>query len=482
MLDQLNKMSLEELESLATDIRNRIIDVMAVNGGHLASNLGAVELTIALHKVFNSPTDQFVFDVGHQSYPHKILTGRNDKFESVRQFEGMSGFCHPKESEHDTFYTGHAGPALSLALGLAKSRDLANENHTVIPIIGDATLTCGLLYEAFNNIPKDLKNFIVILNDNEMSIAKNVGAITQILSRMVNNPATNKFCHELGDILEKIPSIGESIASGGGKLKRSIKNLVSGATFFEQFNLAYVGPTDGHNIGKLISILEKVKDSPKPVLLHVRTEKGHGMKMAAANPVSYHGVKPFDKVTGEMHPVKKTTFPKIFGKAMVEQAESDPNLVVITPAMPAGSCLTEMMQKHPKRCLDVGIAEGHSVTFAGGIAKTQKQNVMVSIYSTFLQRAMDNLYHDVIIQESPLVLAIDRAGVAGGDGITHNGIYDIGFLNEMPGMVITQPRDGRVLKELLNNCFEWKQPAAIRYPNLATNDDEPPHQTLHWQG
>ena len=473
--DQLKSMSLDELKALSEAIRSRIIDVMAKNGGHLASSLGAVELIVALHKVFDSPKDKFVFDVGHQCYAHKILTGRNDTFESVRQFEGQSGFCHPAESEHDAFFTGHAGPALSSALGLAKSRDLAQSDETVIPVIGDATLTCGLLYEALNNVPKELKKFIVILNDNDMSIAKNVGAVTQILSRMINSPATNKFCHELGDILEKIPSVGDTLASGGGKLKRSLKNLVSGATFFEQFNLAYVGPEDGHDLGKLIALFEKVKGSPKPVLVHLRTVKGKGMEKAVENPVSYHGVKPFDKVSGEMHKPKSSapTFPKVFGKLMCAIADRDPNLVVVTPAMPAGSCLTHMMKEHPERCIDVGIAEGHSATFAGGIAKSERQNVVLSIYSTFMQRAFDNIYHDVCIQEIPLVMAIDRAGIAGGDGITHNGIYDIGFLSEMPNMVIAQPRDGRVMRELFDVCFDWKRPTAIRYPNLPTVDEEP---------
>ncbi|MDN3504073.1 MAG: 1-deoxy-D-xylulose-5-phosphate synthase [Rhabdochlamydiaceae bacterium] len=469
--DDIKHLSLSELESLAKECKARIIDVMAINGGHLASNLGSIELTIAMHKVFNSPKDRFVFDVGHQCYTHKLLTGRNNRFETVRQSEGLSGFCHPKESEHDPFYTGHAGAAFSQSLGLAKSRDLKGNDHHILPLIGDATLTCGLLYEAFNNIPKDLKNFIVILNDNEMSIAKNVGAITQILGKMINSPASNKFCHEFGEALSKIPSFGDYLADSGGKLKRSLKNLVSGATFFEQFHMAYVGPIDGHNLGKVIETLEAVKNSPRPVILHLKTVKGHGMEMAAANPVSYHGVKPFDKVTCLMHKAKevKPTFPKIFGKEIAKLAKKDPSFVVVTPAMPAGSCLSELMINMPNRCIDVGIAEGHSLTYAAGIARDGNHNVMVSIYSTFLQRGLDNLYHDICIQEIPVVLAIDRGGLAGGDGITHNGIYDIGFLNEMPNMVIAQPRNGQLLKELLNVCFDWKRPTAIRYPNLPTN-------------
>ncbi|MCF7851766.1 MAG: 1-deoxy-D-xylulose-5-phosphate synthase [Simkaniaceae bacterium] len=466
----IKNLSYSELEVLAQEVRERIIDVMAINGGHLASGLGAVELTIALHAVFDSPKDRFIFDVGHQCYPHKILTGRNDRFHTVRKYEGLSGFFHPEESEHDPFYTGHAGPALSLALGMATARDLQGKDDTIIPVFGDATLTCGLLYEAFNNIPKTLKNFIIILNDNDMSISKNVGAVTQILSRLINSPTTNRLCHELGETLSKIPSVGNTLAEGGGKIKRSLKDLVSGATLFEQFNMSYVGPIDGHDIRKMIEILQAVKESPKAILLHLRTVKGQGMKKAIENPVSYHGVKPFDKVTGTMHKQSETssTFPQVFGKTMLEMAKEDDSIIVITPAMPAGSCLTKMMEQFPKRCIDVGIAEGHSVTYAGGIARNGSFKVMVSIYSTFLQRALDNVYHDVCIQNLPVVFAIDRAGIAGGDGITHNGIYDIGFLNEMPNMIIAGPRDAQVLTELLHDCFDWKQPTAIRYPNLPT--------------
>lgn len=475
---KLKSLNSDELKDLATEIRQRIIDTLAITGGHLASNLGVVELTVAMHAVFDSPVDKFIFDVSHQSYPHKLLTGRQDKFGKIRQFKGLCGFSHPKESPHDHFFAGHAGTALSLALGAAKNRDLSGRDEHVLPILGDASLTCGLTLEALNNIPKDLKNFIVILNDNNMSISKNVGAITNILSRFINNPTSNKIYNEIENLLSKIPNLGGFLAKQGLKVKESIKNLVSTAPFFEQFGLSYVGPIDGHDIEQLLAVFQALKECPKPVLLHVLTVKGKGMETAINDPICYHGCKPFDKVTGKFHatPNAKPTFPQIFGAHILKMADEDASLVAITPAMPAGSCLEEFMDKHPNRCLDVGIAEGHSVTFGGGIAYGKKLKVVCSIYSTFLQRALDNLFHDVCLQELPVVFAIDRAGISGPDGSTHHGIYDIGFLNAMPNMVICQPRDGQVLKELMQSAFSWNRPVAIRYPNMATEESDLPLQ------
>lgn len=466
----------QKLTRLASEIRQRIIQILSVNGGHLASNLGSIELTIALHKVFNSPEDKFIWDVSHQTYTHKILTGRDDNFHTIRKHHGLSGFCHPKESPHDHFFAGHAGTALSLALGVAKNRDLTKRMEHVIPIIGDATLTCGMSLEALNNVTRDLKRFIVILNDNAMSISKNVGAITRILSRMLSNPTTNKIYHELDTIVSKIPSYGAMLAKQGHKITESLKNLVSPAAFFEQYGLSYIGPVDGHDIKKLIDVFEALKDSDWPVVLHVLTNKGQGMEEAIKNPVSYHGAKPFDIGTGKFLPNKQTkpTFPKVFGGHILKMAENDPSLVAVTPAMSAGSMLDDFMKKFPDRCLDVGIAEGHSVTFCGGLAYGRKMKVVASIYSTFLQRAFDNLFHDVCLQELPVVFAIDRAGLAGPDGATHNGIYDISFLNAMPNMVISQPRNGHVLKELLESSFSWGRPTAIRYPNIPTEEPELP--------
>lgn len=474
--EDLKKLSQQQLVKLANEIRHRIIEVMSVNGGHLASNLGSLELTIALHRVFNSPTDKFIWDVSHQTYTHKILSGRKNRFHLMRQYKGLCGFSHPKESPHDHFYAGHAGTAMSLALGVMKNRDLAKRNEYVIPIIGDATLTCGMSLEALNNMSRDMKRFIVILNDNAMSISKNVGAITHILSRMVNNPTIHKIYQDLDAIISKIPSLGSMLSKQGHKIAESIKNLVSPAAFFEQFGLSYIGPIDGHDIKKMIEVFESLKDSQWPVVVHLLTKKGQGMEEALLNPVSYHGAKPFNRDTGKFlpAPVTKPTFPKVFGSHILKMAENDPSLVTVTPAMSCGSCLDDFMQKFPDRCLDVGIAEGHCVTFCGGLAYGKKMKVVVSIYSTFLQRAFDNVFHDVCLQELPVVFAIDRAGIAGADGSTHNGIYDIAFLNAMPNMIICQPRNGHLLKELLESSFCWGRPTAIRYPNLTTEEPNMP--------
>lgn len=467
--------SSEELIRLVEEIRSVIIDTLATTGGHLGSNLGIVELSVALHKIFHSPEDQFIFDVSHQTYPHKLLTGRYPRFSQIRQFRGLCGFSHPKESPHDLFYAGHAGTALSLALGAAKSRDLLGRSEHILPILGDASLTCGLTLEALNNIPQDLKNFIVILNDNKMSISQNVGAITHILSRLVNNPTSNKLYQGIGNLLTKIPSCGDLLAKQGQKVKTSIKNLVSTAPFFEQFHLSYVGPIDGHDLTQLLSVLEALRHQPQPTLLHVITEKGKGMQIAIDNPTPYHGCKPFDKITGKFLPSStKPTFPQIFGRHLVKMGKKDPHLVAITPATPAGACLEEWMSTFPERAFDVGIAEGHAVTFAGGLARGNQTRVVCSIYATFFQRALDNLFQDICLQELPVLFALDRAGISGPDGSTHHGIYDISFLNAMPNMVICQPRNGHVLKELLESAFCWNRPTAIRYPNLATEESDLP--------
>lgn len=473
---QLQELSTEELKRLAQEIRVRIMDVLSITGGHLSSNLGIVELTIALHRVFNSPQDKLIFDVGHQSYVHKLLTGRNPRFPTLRQTDGICGFTYPPESIHDLFYSGHAGNALSLALGMAKNRDIRKQNETIIPILGDAALTCGLTLEAMNNIPRKLKKFLVVLNDNAMSISKNVGAITGILSRFFNSPVANNIYEELTEIVSKIPGYGETLAKQGNKMKESLKNLVSTAPFFEQFGLSYVGPIDGHDIKKIIDTFEALKEVDHPTLVHVLTVKGQGMKNAINNPTPYHGAKPFNRITGEFHPPKSNhpTFPKVFGKHLLKMAEEDPHLVTITPAMPVGSCLDGFMKRYPDRCIDVGIAEGHSLAYAGGMGHGGKLKVVACVYSSFLQRAFDNIYHDVCVQRSPIVIAIDRAGLATGDGVTAQGLYDIAFLNCMPNMVITQPRNGHVLKELLESAFDWNCPTAIRYPNLSTTEENLP--------
>lgn len=474
--------SILKLKELSSEIRRRIIHVMSKNGGHLGSNLGAVELSVALHKVFDSPEDKLIWDVSHQCYTHKILTGRDNKFDKIRQYKGLCGFTNPKESPHDHFYAGHAGTALSLALGVAKSRDLQGANNAVIPIIGDATLTCGMSLEALNNVSRDLKKFIVILNDNNMSISANVGAITQILSRLISSPTANKIYHNVDQIVSRIPSVGQALSKKGHKLAESMKHLVSPAAFFEQYHLSYVGPIDGHNIEEMISVFENLKDTPYPVIVHVMTKKGQGMDEAIKNPTSYHGAKPFSLDTGKFHTQtdEKPTFPKVFGQHMMDMAAQDASLVTITPAMSAGSCLDGFMKKYPERCFDVGIAESHCVTFAGGMAYGGKTKVVASLYSTFLQRGFDNLFHDVCLQELPVVFAIDRAGLSAADGSTHHGIYDLSFLNAMPNMIIAQPRNANVLKELFNSAFSWGRPAAIRYPNMSCDAEDTPllHRNL----
>jgi 1-deoxy-D-xylulose-5-phosphate synthase len=468
-------LSIDQLKLLAQEIRKRIISVMSVNGGHLASNLGSVELTLALHYVFNSPDDKLIWDVSHQTYTHKLLTGRNDRFDKIRTFKGLCGFSHPKESPYDHFYAGHAGTALSLAMGVAKNRDLTKRKEYVIPIIGDASLTCGVSLEALNNIDRNLKRFIVILNDNNMSISNNVGAITKILSRIISNPLTHKIYQELDAFVSKLP-YGATLSKQGHKIAESLKNLVSPAAFFEQYALSYIGPIDGHDVGQLIQTFEGLKDSHWPVVVHVMTHKGQGMEEAVKNPTLWHGAKPFNPNTCKFLPATSTkpTFPKVFGTHLCQMAEVDPSIVCVTPAMSAGSCLDDMMKKFPERCLDVGIAESHAVTFCGGIAYGGKMKVFASLYSTFLQRAFDNLFHDVCLQELPVVFAIDRAGIAGPDGSTHNGIYDIAFLNAMPNMIISQPRDGKLLRELMESAFSYNRPTAIRYPNMSTDNPEGP--------
>lgn len=453
--EDLKKLSLDELSSLAEEIRSRIIQVLSVNGGHLASNLGVVELTLALHYVFEAPLDKFLFDVSHQTYTHKLLTGRNDRFEGIRKYKGLCGFSHPKESLYDHFYAGHAGTALSLALGLAKNRDFFKRDEYIIPIIGDATLTCGMVLEALNNLPKDLRKFIVVLNDNAMSISNNVGAISTILGRIMANPLLHKFYVEQQDHEPR-------------------QKTPCPVTFFEQYGLNYVGPIEGHDIKKLILKLSSLKKINGPCLLHVLTTKGKGMPEAMRNPVTHHGAKPFNPDSGKFlpNPSPKPTFPKVFGRQILKMAEKDPSLIAVTPAMSFGSCLDSFKEEYPDRCIDVGIAEAHAVTYCGGLALGKQLKIVSSIYATFLQRALDNLFHDVCLQELPVVFAIDRAGLSGADGPTHHGIYDIGFLKSMPNMVICQPRNGRVLKELMLEAFSWQSPTAIRYPNQITDEEE----------
>ena len=467
--EDIKKLSVDELGDLASEIRQRIINVLSVNGGHLASNLGVVELSLALHYVFNSPLDKLIFDVSHQTYTHKLLTGRNSQFEKIRKYKGLCGFSDPNESTYDHFYAGHAGTALSLALGAAKNRDMFNRDEYVVPVIGDATLTCGMVLEALNNLPHDLKRFIVVLNDNAMSISNNVGAITHILGKIIGSPLINKLRAENGE-KSYLPHMNR-----GRQVNETQTGPVdSPAAFFEQYGLHYVGPIDGHDIKKLVQKLSSLKKEPKPCLIHVVTSKGKGMPAALSNPITHHGAKPFNPDSGKFlpNPTAKPTFPKVFGHHILKMATEDPQVMAVTPAMSHGSCLDSFKEAFPDRCIDVGIAESHSVTYCGGIAKEGGLKVVASIYATFLQRAFDNLFHDVCLQSSPVVFAIDRAGLSPADGSTHHGIYDISFLKSMPNMVVCQPRNGRVLKELMNSAFSWNLPTAIRYPNMITEEED----------
>lgn len=472
-------LSIAQLQTLAKEIHNRIIEVMAINGGHLASNLGVVELTLALHKVFTSPKDIFLFDVSHQTYAHKILTGRNDLFPTIRKFKGLSGFAHPEESNHDHFYAGHAGTALSIALGMAKSRDLEKRDNYIITILGDASLTCGHTLEALNNIDKDLRKFIIILNDNAMSIAKNVGNVPGILTRIIHNPLTHRISQEFSSVLKKIPGCGEFLQNQSLRIKESIKQSFPLSPFFEEFGLEYVGPINGHDIKQVIQSLDALQFLNKPIILHVITEKGRGMSAAKNNPITYHGAKPFDIKTGKFLPKldNPPTFSKIFGGYLLQLAKARDEIIAVTPAMPVGSCIVDFMKEYPDRCIDVGIAEGHSLAFAAGIAKSSTKKVFCCIYATFLQRAFDQLFQEVCLQNLPVIFAIDRAGIAGGDGITHNGIYDLGFMRSMSNLIIAQPRNGQVLCELLHSAIDSKNPIAIRYPNLPTTEAISPVQS-----
>ncbi|ANG66347.1 1-deoxy-D-xylulose-5-phosphate synthase [Chlamydia gallinacea] len=474
--EDLKKLSYADLSLLAEQMRHKIIAVLKQTGGHLASNLGIIELTIALHYVFSSPEDKFIFDVGHQAYPHKLITGRNDaQFDRIRHDHGLSGFTSPLESPHDLFFSGHAGNALSLALGMAKATPPESRSH-ILPILGDAAFSCGLTLEALNNIRSDLSKFIVILNDNNMSISQNVGVMSQSFSRWIHHPKMSSFSKKMDKWLVRIPRYGTGIAKQWHRLSLCLKSLFCPIPIFEQFGLAYVGPIDGHNIKKLISVLRIVRDLPFPILLHVCTTKGKGLEIAQENPSKYHGVSA-NFTTHEENtqlPVVKQppTYPDIFGETLCQLGTMIPNLHVVTPAMSLGSRLEKFKTNFPERFIDVGIAEGHAVTLSAGISKAQVP-VICSIYSTFLQRAIDNVFHDVCMQNLPVILAIDRAGLAYADGCSHHGIYDLGILRMMPNMVICQPRSAVVLQQLLFSAISWNSPTAIRYPNIPALQKDP---------
>jgi len=451
-----------ELPELAREVRERMVDVVSRLGGHFAPGLGVVELTIALHYVFDTPTDRLVWDVGHQAYPHKILTGRNEQFAAIRQKGGPSPFLSRAESQYDTFGAGHAATSISAALGIATARDLLGEDFKVVAIIGDGSFTSGIAYEAMNNAGHTDRDLIVVLNDNEMSISKNVGAISRYLNRIVTNPLYNRLRDEIKHLIQRAPGV-ENIAL---KLEESAKSLLTPGGLFEELGFRYVGPVDGHDLGALIDTFTQVRRWTGPRLVHVLTKKGKGYPLAEQNPVVWHGATPFDKISGEM--AKKSgglpAYTSVFGKGLLELGATQPRLAVITAAMPSGTGTGNFGDTFPDRYFDVGIAEGHGVTFAAGLA-TEGVRPVVAVYSTFLQRAYDSVIHDVAIQNLPVVFAMDRAGLVGNDGATHMGLYDIPYLLAVPNMIVAAPKDGAEMLALMRLGVEQEQgPFSVRYP------------------
>lgn len=460
----LKALPIDKLPELAQEIRELIISTTAENGGHLAPNLGVVELTIALHYVFDTPTDKIIWDVGHQSYTHKILTGRKDKFATIRQEGGISGFCAKNESEYDCFTTGHSSNSISLAMGMAEARDQRGEDNKIIAVIGDGAISGGMALEALNHAGDIETPLLVILNDNEMSINHNVGALNSYLSHIRSHPKYSKAKNNVHHALDRIPWLGKHLANFISGFKNGIKSLLVPGMFFEYLGFTYLGPTDGHNIKELIEILRQAATIQRPVLLHTITVKGKGYEPAEQHPYNWHGVEPFDIATGM--PKKNNlqlTYTSAFSESIMGLAEEDENIIAITAAMTDGTGLAGFKKKFPGRFYDVGIAEQHAVTFAAGLANAGKKPV-VAIYSAFIQRAYDQIMEDVCLQKLPVIFAIDRAGIVGNDGYTHQGIYDISFLRTIPGLTIIAPADARELRMMLRFAVSTEQPVAIRYP------------------
>lgn len=460
----------DQLPQLAEEIRNEIIEVTAENGGHIGPNLGVVELTIALHRHFSTPTDQFVFDVAHQGYVHKLLTGRyGPRFKKIRQSGGLSGFLVRKESEHDAFGAGHAGTALSAALGMATARDLKQTSEQVVAVIGDAALTCGITMEALNNIKASTQKLVVVLNDNKWSIAPNVGAIPSYLNELITNPVYNRIHEDLESFLKHVPG-GETILKLGAKVKQDTKDLVvdQQSSLFEKYGLRYIGPIDGHDFKTLNQYLEFCKHSEEPVILHVLTTKGKGFDAALGDPEKFHGSSPFCPNTGKPKSSKPapTAYQDVMGKALVKFAQQDKTIVGITGAMPSGTGLKHIREALPNQYFDVGIAEEHAVLFAAGLA-TKGIKPVVAIYSTFLQRAFDQIIHDVCLQELAVTFCMDRAGLSPNDGPTHHGLFDIAYLSCVPNAVVMQPKDEDELVDMMHTCLNYPGPTFIRYPRGA---------------
>ncbi len=460
----LKRLSRSDLPILASEIRSVIIDVVSKNGGHLASSLGAVELTIAIHYVFDAPDDKIVWDVGHQSYAHKLLTGRRKQFHTLRKHGGICGFTRMSESPFDAFSTGHSSTSISAGLGMACAKRLKDDTSKVVSIIGDGSMTAGLAFEGLNQAGDIHKNLLVILNDNDMSISRNVGAVSSLLSRTFSAKYLQGLKKELGNFLKSLPKIGDDIYQFAKRSEESFKAFITPGTLFEAFNFEYFGPIDGHNLNHLIDILDNIKDMDEPVLLHVTTKKGKGYLPAEKNPVYFHGVGSFEIKTGNS--VKKSSAPsytEVFGETMVKLAKDDKRIIAVTAAMPEGTGLTKFAEIYPDRFFDVGIAEQHGVTLAAGMA-TEGFKPVVAIYSTFLQRAYDQILHDVCIEALPVIFAIDRGGIVGEDGATHNGLFDLSFLRSLPNMIVMAPKDENELCKMKATALAHKGPVAFRYP------------------
>lgn len=467
-IKEVKHMSYEQLEEFAQDIREFLIDSVSKTGGHLASNLGVVELTLSLYKVFDFNIDKLVWDVGHQSYVHKILTGRANRFDTLRKYNGLSGFPKREESKYDIFETGHSSTSISAALGMARARDLKNKKSEVVAVIGDGALTGGMAFEALNDMGYKKTKIIIILNDNEMSIGKNVGGLSTYLSKIRMDPKYNKLKHELDVTLRKIPTIGRGMADSIEKIKDGIKQVIVPSMLFEDMGIKYLGPIDGHNIKELTKVMSLAKNIDEPVIIHTITKKGKGYSYAEKNPDRFHGIGPFNCDSGEICATTGDTYSSVFGDEIVKLAGTNNNIVAITAAMRDGTGLSKFSEKFPKRFFDVGIAEQHAVTLAAGMASEGLKPVF-AVYSTFLQRAYDQVLHDVCIQKLPVIFAIDRAGIVGEDGETHQGIFDLSYLSSMPNMTIMAPKCMEELRFMLGFAVNQNYPIAIRYPRGKDN-------------
>ncbi len=469
MLEKINssedvkKLNYEEKNKLAEEIRKYILEIVSNNGGHLASNLGVVELTIALHSIFDFNKDKIVWDVGHQTYIHKILTGRKEKLKTLRKLNGIAGFPKTNESKADCFNTGHSSTSISAALGMARARDLKKENHSVLAVIGDGALTGGMALEALNDTGYSKCKMTVILNDNEMSISPNIGGLNKFLSRLRTKKLYTKSNNTMKKIINKIPLIGKPTIRIIQRIKTSIKQLIIPKMFFEEIGFTYLGPVDGHNIKELENILNLSKQVEGPVLIHVLTKKGKGYKIAEENPDKYHATGPFDIQTGKAKKVKGEDYSKIFGEKIVELAKKNDKIVTITASMKDGTGLTKFQKEFPTRFFDIGIAEQHAITLAAGMAKGGLIPV-VPIYSSFYQRCYDQVIHDIAMQDLPVVLCVDRAGIVGADGETHQGILDMAFFRLVPNLTIMAPKDFKELEDMLEFAVNLKKPVVIRYP------------------